>query len=378
MNINALFYADDGIILTDNKKEAENNISTIKRISLKYGLEINTNKSKIIVYNKKESFGTIGGIEETDEIKYLGIKITNKRNMFKEHLQNQYKKAKKFENMTFSMIESSCDRMTVGKAYWKNVCMPSIIYGFNIIKINNAQINKLQIIENNVYRKILKAPIYTPVETLRGEIGSSQMKTRIIKGKILYWKSIVERNNGILNELLITRRSILNDDVTKYLELTGISKREVISNNAETIGELMRQWDEDNWIREINKKKSIEIYCRFKNKIQEVTYYNENKSLFMFRLRTNTVNLNDRKRHSNEDTKCNLCGHSMEDLIHFLLHCPKLEEERKKITYWQRPRIENESTLIGQLLFNEENIEEKILFSMWLKRKTLSEASIPT
>ena len=91
--------------------------------------------------------------------------------------------------------------MTVGKAYWKNVCMPSIIYGFNIIKINNAQINKLQIIENNIYRKILKAPIYTPVETLRGEIGSSQMKTRIIKGKIFstgFWVRKDNKANGVL------------------------------------------------------------------------------------------------------------------------------------------------------------------------------------
>ena len=37
-----------------------------------------------------------------------------------------------------------------------------------------------------MYRNILNVPKYTAVEFLRGEIGSSSMKWRIIKGRILY------------------------------------------------------------------------------------------------------------------------------------------------------------------------------------------------
>ena len=37
--INSLFYADDGLILADNKEEAEKNINIVSKISKKYGLE---------------------------------------------------------------------------------------------------------------------------------------------------------------------------------------------------------------------------------------------------------------------------------------------------------------------------------------------------
>ena len=87
------------------------------------------------------------------------------------------------------------------------------------------------------------------------------------------------------------------------------------------------------------------------------------------------LNLNDRKRHINEDIKCNLCGHIKEDLAHFLLHCPKLESERSKINRLQRPRIEDENLVIGEILFNDEKTEAANLYRMWLKRKSLSDSN---
>ena len=105
--------------------------------------------------------------------------------MFHEYIKEQLKKAKKYENITFGIIEQSCNRLLVGQVFWKIICLLSILYGFNLII--EKEIDHLQVIENNVYRKILNAASsYTPVGTLRGEIGSSSMKTRIIRGKVLY------------------------------------------------------------------------------------------------------------------------------------------------------------------------------------------------
>ena len=93
----------------------------------------------------------------------------------------------------------------------------------------------------------------------------------------------------------------------------------------------------------------------------------------MFRYRTNTLNLNDRKRHKNEDTKCDLCGEENEDLEHFLLECTALSKERNEIIEIQRPRIENKNDLLSQILFgNDINIESG-LQKIWLKRLSLLE-----
>ena len=69
-------------------------------------------------------------------------------------------------NLTYCIIEKSCNKFLIGKTYWKSIILPSILYGTNIINLSEEDIKVLQIIENNVYRSILNAPpsraIYAP------------------------------------------------------------------------------------------------------------------------------------------------------------------------------------------------------------------------
>ena len=371
LKINSIFYADDGAILACRREEAERDIRKVKEISKTFGLEINLEKSSIIVYNRKEDFNQLEGIQVKENIKYLGVEINNKRNMFKNHIENRIKKAKKLENATFSMIESSCNRGLVGKVYWKNVCVPAILYGFNTAKITEKEINSLQVIENGVYRKILKAPSYAPTGTLRGEIGSAPMKTRIIKGKILYWKSVQEGNNELLKELVNNNKCFLNIEIEKWLNVVGLNRKQILENSKEYIQDKIREWDHKIWIQDNNKKKSLELYNINRKEIEERSYYNNSKSLLMYRYRTNTLNLNDRKRYKNENTKCDLCEEENENMEHFLLECKALDNERKEIVELQRPRIENKNELLSQILFRNDVNMELRLQKLWLKRLDL-------
>lgn len=70
-------------------------------------------------------------------------------------------KAQKLANLTYSVIGKSCNKVLIGKTYWKNVALPSILYGTSIITLTEAEIDKLQTIENGVYRRILGAAIST-------------------------------------------------------------------------------------------------------------------------------------------------------------------------------------------------------------------------
>ena len=69
---------------------------------------------------------------------------------------------------------------------WKSVVLPSILFGVDVFSVTKKEIKKLQRLDNNVYRSILGAPRDAAVPTLRGEIGSSEMKSRIMKGKLQY------------------------------------------------------------------------------------------------------------------------------------------------------------------------------------------------
>ena len=110
-------------------------------------------------------------------------------------------KARKMANLTYCIIEKSCKKLLIGKTYWKNIILPSILYGTNIINLSEDDIKELQAIEYGVYRSILNAPPYAPNTTLRGEIGASLMKKRIMNGRMNYMKSIQSGRKEILHTI---------------------------------------------------------------------------------------------------------------------------------------------------------------------------------
>ena len=97
IEVNSLFFADDGLIFAYNIREAERNIEIVKETSLIYGPEHNIEKKNTIIFNKKEEISVISGIKVVEEIKYLGINIINKRNAFYKHIENKITKAKRLE-----------------------------------------------------------------------------------------------------------------------------------------------------------------------------------------------------------------------------------------------------------------------------------------
>ena len=84
----------------------------------------------------KQQPDTIENIKVVDKIKYLGLKIDNKKNYFKTQRQHILEKAKKMANLTYCIIEKSCNKLLIGKTYWKSIILPSILYGTNIINLS--------------------------------------------------------------------------------------------------------------------------------------------------------------------------------------------------------------------------------------------------
>ena len=97
VKIESLFFADDGLIIATNVEQAKENIKALIEVCSESGLEINKNKSNILIFNMKESPEEIEGIKVADSIKYLGIELEGKRNMFAKHKKNMIKKQKKWQ-----------------------------------------------------------------------------------------------------------------------------------------------------------------------------------------------------------------------------------------------------------------------------------------
>ena len=112
------------------------------------------------------------------------------------------------------------------------------------------------------------------------------------------------------------------------------------------------------------------MYNKWKSRIEEVQEYdNTFSSVLWYQARTNTLPLNDRKRHQNEDTKCELCEKPLEDLQHFILECEKLSDVRQPNLKLQQPFNRDKQEILGAFLFpsKEQENTKGTLFNLWKK-----------
>ena len=374
LRIGTLFFADDALVLTENIEDAKFNVKLLVETGRKCGLEINKDKSNIMIFNMKDRPEQIEGIKVVSNVTYLGIKLDDKRNLFKTQKKEMIEKAQRLANLTYSVIEKSCNKVLVGKTFWKNVALPSILYGTSVVHLTETEIGKLQRIENGVYRKILGATKNTVAATLRGEIGASLMKTRIVQGKLKYVVDTLKGDKGILKEITLDireRETKWWETVKKYMQEIDVKMYQLREMNRDELKNKTRLWDSGKWREELENKSSIEIYKQWKSEISEETIYdNTYASVILFKARSNSLNLNNIKRHNGGCVNCYSCQNLEEDLIHFLLFCPDYRDIRSGSRELQQPYKENLSEVAGNFLFNHENIENKkeILYCMWKKR----------
>ena len=115
--------------------------------------------------------------------------------------------------------------------------IPGILFGRAVVVTYKTAIGKLQRIENKVWRYLLGIGGYSTVEALRGEIGASMVKTRIMETMLLF---IVDTLASDFNRI----KRLMNDSIEK-------GKGKWFNAVDEYRQELRLSWER---MREIDKK----------------------------------------------------------------------------------------------------------------------------
>ena len=188
----------------------------ITEIAKECGLNINKEKSNIMIYNYKEATEEyIEGISVTKKINYLGITIQNKKDCFKLQKMESLEKAKKNANIMPAVIAKSCNKLLIGK-HTESAALPSILHGSEVIYYSEAEIKRLQIEENKAYRYIVNARKSTAISALRGEIGASLQITRDMKSKILFIRHLL-KDNKLTKDIFM--KQLYEKKPTKWIKL---------------------------------------------------------------------------------------------------------------------------------------------------------------
>ena len=153
----ALFFADDGILLAQSLQETEECIDLVTDVAKDFGLNINKKKSNILIFNKKDQPNNIREITVTNKINYLGVTIQNKKDCFKIQKLQSLDKARKYSNLMPVIISRSCNKILIGKTFWKSAALPIILHGAEILYYTKKQLNDLQTEENKAFRYTINA-----------------------------------------------------------------------------------------------------------------------------------------------------------------------------------------------------------------------------
>ena len=164
-------------------------------------------------------------------------------------------------------------------------------------------------------------------------------------------------------------------EIITFCRNTGLSEVSLKGTKNDKIKTIINNWDKELWKKELATKKSVALYATYKNEIKESTFYDKPSSVIFFKCRSNTLNLNDRNRFINKETKCIGCEEVYEDLSHFILYCSKFQKTRNSSNLFPRPYSEN---YLGELLF-EEHIDKEtvksVIYRMWIEREKLKIAN---
>ena len=218
---------------------------------------------------------------------------------------------------------------------WKQQAVPGIMFGKQVVTLNKNIREKLQTIENNVYRRLLGVGQQTPVEALRGEIGASEVNTRVAETILMFVRSTLQGELEGIKECMLhdleTEKGRWAKTIQKYGQELKIGQEELKTISKKELKDKVRERDMRKWEENMEEKETLKWYRRGKKKIgYEMCYKNTFSARLLAKARTNTLQLEEfiHRRNRDHSKICKLCGREDEDPKHFMIICPRLRSKR--------------------------------------------------
>ena len=218
-----------------------------------------------------------------------------------------------------------------------------------------------------MWRYLLGIGGYSTREGLRREIGASLVKSRIMETMLAYLIDTMASDftsiKNMMTDAIERGKGKWYNTINRYRLELGLTWKKLETIDKASLKKIVRQYDDNCWIRGLANKPVMRFYIKEKRSIgYDFCYRNSYSSKLYARARINALQLEVHKGRGKEhyDTTCKLCGEGVENIVHFIIECSKLEQKRdyKLID----KKIRNPEDKMGELLFrNKNHIEVSIM-----------------
>ena len=143
--------------------------------------------------------------------------------------------------------------------------------------------------------------------------------------------------------------------IQRYEQELEIEQEELKTISKKQLKDKVKERDTRKWTENMEEKDTLKWYRRGKKKIgYEMCYRNTFSARLLAKARTNTLQLEEfiHRRDREHSKICRLCGREDEDLIHFMIMCPKLRSKRNNRIMRKWCNRDKDKQLVD-ILFNE-------------------------
>ena len=122
-------------------------------------------------------------LDQVAAFKYLGVTISSAPYaFFRAHNENAKAKARQYLQSVMSLVKTGPDRTDLAFSLWTNCALPAILYGCEVVPLNQGTINEIERCQSRVGKFILQIPT-----------SSSNVSTNIDCGFRPVWAIVAER-----------------------------------------------------------------------------------------------------------------------------------------------------------------------------------------
>ena len=333
--LGCLAYADDIVLMAESKEDMEELLQLASRYGREWNVRYSGRKSKVIEFNSQEEGQWVLGnniLEVVDKYTYLGLEVSKEGIGGERQMKINEGKARKMTGMIVNAGSRSINKYEVGRSLWKGMAVPYCLYGSEITYYREGDLAKLEKTQNIVGRWGLGVPRSTAVEAIRGDMGWSTFRERVVKGKLNFLKKIEELDEDRWVKLVVRDNSVRT---SWRREMDRWKRRENLEEDWNRIGprEVKKRVEESGlarWHAGMETKSTLKWY-RHKERPDALKWHvGDWGSRLLEKVRTGTLEVKARNRDE-LDQSCSSCRGVRETIEHFLVECDKYEEERGKL-----------------------------------------------
>ena len=357
LEIILLLFADDLVIFGNSPKDLQNSLNKLYEYCQTWGLEVNTQKTKVMVFRKKgkilpnECF-TYNNIvlENVDHFNYLGTVFSYTGNFCNNQEQITGKALK-----ALNVLLTNCSKY---KMKPKILCQLFDSFVGSILSYaapiwGYTKSKSIERIHMKFCKRILNVRQSTCNAVVYAELGRYPLFINRYVQILKYWFKLKSTENIILKTVYRLSHEQCEkgcrnwvSDVKSMLNEHGFSNiwENPFSVNGKNFVQYFRQRLIDNYTQScfslIANASSLQVYKYLKDTLQYEIYLDilpPDLRFFITRLRTSSHSLRiqtcrfSEKRIPRNERVCLLCtSGETEDEFHFVLKCPFFDQLRKK------------------------------------------------